>query len=968
MDHTESIHGFTVISRRDLPELDARLHQMEHEKTGAKLVWLERAEENKTFGIAFRTLPWNDTGVFHILEHSVLSGSERYPVKEPFVELMKSSMKTFLNAMTFPDKTFYPISSRNDKDFLNLIRVYMDAVLHPLIYSRPEIFYQEGWHYELDGDGSPTYKGVVFNEMKGAFASPDALTQDEMNRLLFPDTCYCHVSGGDPAHIPELTYEQFLDSHRRFYHPSNAYIFLDGQMDVKMVLSILDGEYLSAYTREEQRTEIPWQAPVKPAPVQTFYEISPNESTVNRARLAWGYVLGGHSCREERMGVQALADTLCGSNQAPLKRRVLSQGLAQDVHIDLVDGIQQPYVVLEIQNMDESRRVDVEDAVREELRRLADGGLDHEHLASALANLEFQLRERDYGGMPQGLGFGIDVLDSWLYGGDPAANLENDELFASLNRKLEEGWFEDLLERVFLDNPHSCQVLLLPSPTLGDEKREQEATRLRRARESWNEEEAAALRQRQKKLEAWQASKDTPETLSKLPKLSLGDIPAQPGDLPTEMDKLAGRPLLRHPISTNGISYVSLYFDISDFSHEKLSVASFLCRLLGDLDTADHSGIQLQKLRRMTMGDLSFAVEAHGGVNAPETCRIFLRVSFSALDGKLGAAAALAAEIITKTRFDDRRMLLDLLRQSITEMEQNIINAGSNFAMTRISAGYSAQGAAQEYTGGFTFYQKLKSLDADFDDSASRLTEDLTGLRAAIFDRSRLTISVTGANTDAAAVVEAALMPRLACSEEREIPCAVHPWGKRREGIVIPADISFAALGGNLLAHGGQYRGATRVLGRIASLAYLWNVIRVQGGAYGTGLAVGDSGGACFYSYRDPSAARSLDCYRQAAGFIRQFCDAKPDLTGFIIGAVAESDPLMLPHMRGKAADSLYLKGITYADRCRLRREMLSVTPDMLSTMAGPLQELSNSGNVCVIGSHRQIEACGPEIDTVYKL
>ena len=968
MERNEHICGFVVKESRPVAELSAVLWELEHEKSGARLVWLERAEENKTFGIAFRTLPWDDTGVFHILEHSVLCGSQRYPVKEPFVELMKSSMNTFLNAITFPDKTFYPVSSRNDKDFLNLTRVYMDAVLRPLIYDRPEIFLQEGWHYELDEDGRPSYKGVVFNEMKGDFASPDTLIQNETFRLLFPDTCYRYDSGGDPAHIPELTYERFLDSHRRFYHPSNAYIFLDGRMDIETVLSILDGEYLSAYTREEQHTEIPLQAPVKPAPVRVFYEVSPGEPAEGRARLVWGHVLGDFSCREEQVAVRVLADALCGGNQAPLKRHILSQNLAQDVHISITDGIRQPYALLEVQNMDESRLAEVEAAVLEELRRLAGGGLDHEQLAAVLANLEFQMRVRDYGGMPQGLGFGLNVLESWLYGGDPAANLEVGELFASLNRKLEEGWFERLLERVFLDNPHSCQVLLLPSPTLGEEMRAEEAARLQAAQESWSAAEKAALLQRQEALRAWQASEDTPEALAALPKLKLSDIPAQPEDLPTEEDKLEGLPLLRHRLSTGGISYVNLYFDISDFSQEKLSSASFLCRLLGSLDTASHSAIELKKLCQLNLGNISFSVEAYGGVNAPESCRTYLCVSFSALDGKLSTAASLAAEILTETSFGDPRMIRELLRQSITGMEQSIIGSGSSFAVRRVSAGYSAQGAAQECTGGFTYCQYLKALEKGFDTRASQLTEDLTALRETIFVRNRLTISLTGTNADAAGTLSDALLPRLADSGERDLACALRPWGLRREGIVIPADVSFAALGGNLLPYDGRYSGSLRVLARIVSLAYLWNAIRVQGGAYGTGLSFGDSGNACFYSYRDPSAVRSLGCYRRSEDFVRQFCAAQPDLTGFIIGAVAESEPLLLPHKQGKAADGLYLKGVRYADRCLTRREMLSVTADTLSEPARSLGALSQAGSVCVVGSRPQIEACGAEIDTVYTL
>ena len=458
------IHGFAIRAVHELSEIRGKLWEMEHVKSGAKLVWLDRKDENKTFSITFRTLPSDDTGVFHILEHSLLCGSQHYPVKEPFVELMKSSMHTFLNAMTFPDKTVYPVSSRNDKDFMNLLRVYMDAVLHPAIYSHPEIFFQEGWHYELDKDGSIVYKGVVLNEMKGVFASPNAIVQKEISRLLFPDTSYRYVSGGDPIHIPELTYEQFIEHHRRFYRPDNAYIILDGSVDLELVLNVLDTEYLSAYDRENTQLSIPMQRPIKSVPKKAYYELPPDEPVVGRARLIWGNVLGDFRNREAQMALRALADTLCGSNQSPLKRALLSAKLAQDVRISLMDGIQQPVAILEVRNMDESCMAAVENTVQSELKRLCHEGLDHEQLAAVLANYEFQMRERDYGSMPQGLGFSMDILDSWLYGGNPAANLETGKLFTSLNRKLEEGWFERLLGQIFMDNPHNCQVLLLPVP------------------------------------------------------------------------------------------------------------------------------------------------------------------------------------------------------------------------------------------------------------------------------------------------------------------------------------------------------------------------------------------------------------------------------------------------------------------------------------------------------------------------
>lgn len=967
MRENEHVHGFAVHSCRVLPDLDARIFELEHEKSGARLVWLDREDDNKTFGIAFRTVPEDDTGVFHILEHSVLCGSDSYPVKEPFVELMKSSMQTFLNAITFPDKTCYPISSRNWKDFLNLMRVYMDAVLHPLIYSRPEIFEQEGWHYELsDGEGAPIYKGVVFNEMKGALSSPDAILENELGRRLFPDTCYRFVSGGDPVHIPDLTYEKFLDCHRRFYHPSNSYIFLDGQMDIEAVLAILDGEFLSAYDRQAWQPEIAVQPPVQSEPVQVQYELSPNEPTDGKARLAWGYVLGRENGRMERIAMQALADVICGSNEAPLKRRILSAGLAQDVRLEVTDGILQPYVKLEVRNLDAGRAEEVRTAIRDELSRLVREGLDHEHLAASLSNMEFKLRERDYGRMPQGLVFGLTILESWLYGGDPAAELEIGELFTSLNRKLDEGWFEELLERMLLKNPHNCEITLLPSHTLGEEKQAAESARLNAAQESWDPEKESILREQQEKLTAWQTAPDTPEALATVPKLQLSDIPDKPEDFPLEESTLAGIPLLRHRIAAGGIGYYNLYFDISDLTENELPSAAFLCALLSNLDTKRRNSLELQMLLSKNSGFLTFTVEPYSHVNQPDSCRIYLCVSFSAVESKISTAVELVTEILTETLIHDQQKLRELLRQNLTDMEQRAAYAGHVCAMTRVSAGLSADGLVRECTGGVTYCQWLKELEKNFDGQAEQIQAVLQSLYGRVFTTGRLTVSVTGAEDDTA--LERVLLAGLPASPRCEYRCGIKPWGRRREGIAIPTDIAFAALGGNLLECGCSYSGSLRVTGRIVSLAYLWNVIRVQGGAYGTGLSVNDTGIASFYSYRDPNGLRSLGCYRQAADFMEQFCAADPDITGFIIGAVSESEPYMMPRMRGKQSDVLYFKDVSYADRCRYRKEALETSIQQLPKNIRSLRELTANCGVCVIGSLKQLEACGAELDDIITL
>ncbi len=963
MKPDDRIQGFVVKSVQQLPEFEGQLWLLEHEKTGAGLVWFDRKDDNKTFGIALRTLPEDDTGIFHILEHSVLSGSDRYPTREPFVDLLKSSLSTFLNAMTFPDKTFYPVSSRNNKDFTNLVRVYLDAVFHPLIYSRPEIFRQEGWHFELDDAGNPSYKGVVFNEMKGDMASPDSLMQTEMMRALFPDTSYRFNSGGDPAHIPELTYEQFIEGHKRFYSPSNAYIYLDGSIDLDAMLRIIDGEYLSTMERRFDQPQFTLQKPVRAEPVCVRYEISAGEPTEKRARLGLGFVLGDYRCREEIIAMQALSDVLCGSNQSPLSRRILSEGLAEDIDMSMVDGILQPYVALTLNNMDENRTDEVLKAIREEIARQADGALDHEQLAATLANLEFKVRERDIG--PQGLAFGMMVMESWLYGGDPADGLRYSAVFESLNRKLQEGWFESLLRRVFLENDHTCQITLLPSTTLGKEMQAEETARLQAAKSSWSAADVARLRKQQTALIQWQSTPDSEEALATLPKLELSDIDEEPEKIPILQDVTDTVPVLRHAIAANGIEYVSLYFDISDMPAERLSAIALLCSFLGDLDTSAHDTLELQKLCRLTLGALDVSVQSFGGYNAPESCRTFVCASFSALEAKLPQACALVTEILTKTLFDKPEKMRELLRQKLTNTRQVIAEHGNVYAMARMTAGFLSSGVVGEYAAGITEFQWLQKLEEAYDTRVDGLRAEMESLTREIFTTGRLTLGVTGTADSA---FEHELIAALPTSERVNRACAVKPWGRRREGIVVPVDVSFAVMGGSLLSCGRAFNGESHVLSHIVSLTYLWNAIRVQGGAYGTGMQMKMNGLVGYYSFRDPSAQRSLQCFRQTADFLEQFCASGVDLTGLIVGAVADSDPLLTPRQKGAVADQYFFSGITHDDLCRMRREMLQITPQKLAGWAEPLRALAQHGGVCVIGSQRQIDACKDDLDDVIVL
>ena len=956
------IHGFTVTKEKELPELKATLYQMTHDKTGLGLVWLKRDEENKTFGIAFETLPWDDTGVFHILEHSVLCGSDKYPVKEPFVELMKSSMNTFLNALTFQDKTMYPISSRNDKDFVNLMRVYLDAVFCPLIYSKPEIFYQEGWHYELDGNGCASYKGVVFNEMKGAYASADRQVHGSLNRLLFPDSPYGFESGGDPAAIPNLTYEAFIDSHRRFYAPSNAYVFLDGDLDIEKTLGILNDEYLCGYEKTERMAPPVMQAAVRNE-AAAEYELAPGESLEGKTRLSFGKVIGTFADREKLIATEVLSEVLCGTNQSPLPKAILSAGLAEEVNMGVNDGMLQPWLMLDIKNIKEENLAAVEEMVTSQLTALADRGLDHGQLEAVMANTEFKLRERDYGRYPQGLIFGFNVLESWLYGGEPEANLEVGDLFVELKEKMEQGYFEELIRELLLNNPHSAKVTLRPSYTAGEARRAAEQARIDAETAGWTEEDKAAVAARQEKLLAWQNSQDTPEALATIPQLALEDIPAQPEQIPTEERVLSGLPVITHDLNAGGIVYINLYFNADGCSEEDLSYLAFACNLLGNMDTKSRSAEEVINKTRLLCGDFSTSPAVYTVSGDPANMTAKLCVSFSALEKNLFEATALVLEVLTGSVFADEAVH-NILRQTKMQLFQKCVMAGHAIGFGRLAAQDSPAGVADECTGGVTYHQWLKNQDENWD--FGTVNARMTALLERIVNRNGLTLSVTGASPE----TTAALAENLAATlPHRELlPKAnIQPWGKRKEGIAIPADISFAVMGGNVKYNGGETSGQLQLAAQIISLGYLWNAIRVQGGAYGAGMVARDTGLTACYSYRDPNGAGSVESYRSCAAFLRDLASQTSDFTGFIIGTVANGSPLLTPKSKAQTGDRFYFSKTTWEDRCRTRKELLGAAPADLTAIADILEKTVNDGGICMVGGKEKLDKCG-ELESVITL
>ena len=958
MTVNDTIHGFVVEREVPLQELDAVMYQMKHIKTGLELVWISRKEENKVFGISFETLPWNDTGVFHILEHSVLCGSKNYPVKEPFVELLKTSMNTFLNAMTFPDKTLYPVSSRNDKDFVNLMRVYLDAVFYPAVYTKPEIFSQEGWHYEFDDEKKASYKGVVFNEMKGAFADADELTEIAMNRALFPDTPYRFVSGGDPASIPDLTYEQFIDSHRKFYSPSNAYIYLDGAMNIDVILGIIDDEYLASFEKTDRMAPPAIQSPVNAGEQTVEYEIGADEKEEGKTRLVWGRVIGTFADREKLTAMQILSDVLTGNNQAPLNKAVLEDGLAEAVFVQVMDSVANPWVKIEARNIKEENCNTVQARIFDTLKALADGGLDHEKLEASMANLEFQMRERDYGSYPQGLILGMQVLDSWLYGGSPEANLQIGDLFEKLRKKAKQGYFEQLIREILLENPHCCKVTMIPSHTVGDKRRDKESKRLEKEAALWTQADKEELIAKQEILLTWQNSEDTPEQLSCLPHLELADLSRSPQEQPIEEITVEGQRVLLHRVNTSGIAYVTLYFDANGYTEEELPMLGLLCRLLGNVETAQSSVEQLNNRGRLLCGSMQFFISAFSVKDDNKKCTAKLCASFSTLESNVEQAVQLAAEILTQTKFDavtSEREIRDIVRQIKMGSFEQIVMSGAAAALGRVSAQTSVSGVVSECTGGVTFYQWLKAQEENW--NWPELQAALQKLYARIVSIESLTISLTG-NTDAYSeqivnTLQAFLPSESNYVEEESI--GVKPWGIKKEGIIIPADIAFSVRGGCA----GSYEGSWQTAAKIVGLSYLWNAIRLQGGAYGTGMLVRANGSFYCYSYRDPSAKQSLEKYLDCGNFLKEFAEKKPDLTGFLIGTISDQSPLQTPRMKGQAADNFYWRQISWEERCKRWQQILDTTPEKLVQAAENIDAAMKESGICVVGGEKQMEGCG---------
>lgn len=953
----ENMNGFTVKNVRELYELGGRLWELTHDKTGAGLCWLERQEENRTFAICFKTLPEDSTGVFHILEHSVLCGSGKYPVKEPFVELLKSSLKTFLNAMTYSDKTVYPFSSRNDTDFMNLMDIYLDAVFDPEIYRKPEIFMQEGWHYEFE-KGEPEMSGVVLNEMKGAYASPGQVLNAAMERLMFPDNCYRYVSGGDPEHIPELTYEQFIETHKKFYHPSNARIALVGNVDIEACLDKIDS-FLSRFERRDASFDIPFQKAIPSVSERAEYEIGNNEPKKGRTIWSRGKLLGKFDETAKAHAASVICDYLAGDSDSPLKKAIIKTGLGQEVMASVQDGTQQSRVLITVWNTDEDKLDEVRSAIRTALLKVIENGTDAQRLSACRNSFAFRMRDKDSGGYPRSVGEAISMFEGWLYGGDPAQGLLVEETLKAAFEMLDGDGFIKLVRELFLDEENTVTVTLVPSNALGTEKVKREAERIKKISSSWTEEQRCAFIDKIDALHAWQQTPDSEEALASIPVLKLSDLADKPEALRMSVTEKNGVTVLCHDTGSKLVT-LKAWFNASDVGLSDLPYLNLLSGLFGKAATKHHSSEEIQLLVKRHIGRLSVSPAVYP-TKQTDKCRVFLCASAVCLVEEAGNACELLREILTETVFNDKALLKEQLDQNAMGMQMALSSNGHSFAMTRVRSRFSAAGIANEAMGGIELAKTLKSLAAKSEDELCEVLDKLASLSDRLIVHERLILSVTD-NTPK--IMIESIASAFPVKDGRPPEYAGYaPLDEKSAGLAIPAQVGYAAMGTNLKLHGKDFNGSWLALAGILNYVYLWSKIRVQGGAYGCGFAAYDSGDICYYTYRDPKPGHSLSVMDGSADFVRDFLASEPDLTGFILGAVSSLDPLLSSADKMNVSESRYFKGTSYEEVCTSYTELISTTADDILSLCGALETITKDDSSCVIAGKELFDGFERRID-----
>ena len=956
----EQLKAYTVIEKREIKDLNSVSYLLKHNKTGARVALLSNDDDNKVFYIGFRTPPKDSTGVTHIIEHTVLCGSDKFPVKDPFIELAKGSLNTFLNAMTYPDKTVYPVASCNDQDFQNLMDVYLDAVFHPNIYREEKIFKQEGWHYEMENaEDDLTINGVVYNEMKGAFSSPDDVLWREIMNSLYPHTAYAVESGGDPDVIPELTYEDFLAFHQKFYHPSNSYIYLYGNMDMAEKLTFIDEEYLSHYDALSVDSELESEKAFKATvTVEKEYPIMESESEESNTYLSYNISLGEASDRKLCYGVGTLADVLCMVPGAPLKQALLDAGIGTEVQCAFDIGVKQPYFSIVVKNAETGQKEEFVRIIEDKLQELSESGLDKEALLATINRDEFKFREADFGSYPKGLMYGLNMLESWLYDDSrPFYYVELLDTYKELKGAVDTAYFEDLIREYLLDNTHKSIVVVKPVKGLTGKKDRELAKQLAERKAAMSQEEIEQIVRETKELKEYQETPSPKEDLEKIPLLTRADMKKEAAPYYNEEKKVGDTTLLYHNIYTNGIGYLRFMFDLKQVPEELFPYVGILKLLIGLVDTQKHSYSELYHEINMKTGGIDPAVNTYIDARDLSKYTATFDLKVKTLYENLPQAFELATEILTESVYTDPKRLFELIAEARSEKQAQMMTAGHTLAAGRALSYLSRTACVMEHMNGLPFYRLLECLEGEFDAKKDDLVEKLQKLVHCIFRPENLMVDYTAQQeglTGIEALVEN-LKGALFTDPIESTGYVPHPV-KKNEGLMSSAQIQYVCRAGNFTKKGLPYTGALRVLRVMMGYDYLWTQVRVKGGSYGCMCNFGKSGESYFVSYRDPNLEKTIDVYEKAADYIEHFEADERTMTQYIIGAVSEMDMPMTPAAKGNYSLSGYMTHYPYERVQKDRDELLATQVDTIRGLSAYIRAFMEDDCLCVVGNEEKIK------------
>lgn len=956
----EELTAYELIEKKEIADIDSVTYLLKHKKTGAKVALISNDDDNKVFYIGFRTRPSDSTGVAHILEHSVLCGSRDFPLKDPFVELVKGSLNTFLNAMTYPDKTVYPVASCNDKDFQNLMNVYLNAVFYPNIYSNEAIFRQEGWHYELSEEGELTYNGVVYNEMKGALSDPDGVLWREIPGALYPHTTYAEESGGDPEFIPDLSYEQFLEFHRTFYHPSNSYIYLYGDMDMAEKLTFIDEQYLSHFDALEVDSEIQLEE-THSEPVRKVKEISVSEgeSEEDSTYLSTTYCVGGGLDREMTIAMKVLDFALCSVPGAPLKEALINKGIGKDVFSVYDSGYRQPFFGVVAKGASLDKEEEFKQVVREVLEGIVANGFDEKALLSAINHYEFRYREADYGTTPKGLMYGLQMLDTWLHDNAYAFSLlEANETFAALRKKVKEGYFEGIIDKYILKNNHAATVILKPVVGLAAKQDEALKKKLADIKKNMSEQELEQVREMMARLEEFREKEDSPEDIAKLPLLAREDLKREAAPYFNEELMLGDTPALYHDIFTNGIGYFRLIFKVHDIPKEYFQYLGILKNLYCNVNTAHFTYGELCNEINLVTGEIFVAQNNYGNSANPDKYTMTMEVCTKALYQNLPRAIELMEELILTSDFSDTKRLKDLLAEGNSKARDYMNQAGHITAIGRALSYGGVKDAIDEELGGIDMYRMTSALEANFEEQKDALIEKLNTLSKMIFRPENLMVDFTG-DKEALLGLEqkiADMKTRLYTCEVKKEHYAPAPV-RKQEGFTTSGQVDYVCRAGNFRKKGLDYNGALAVLRVMMGYEYLWVNVRVKGGAYGCMCNFYRDGGAYFCSYRDPNLGQTIDVFEGAAEFIANYEADERTMTQYIIGAISSLDTPLTANGKGRRSKDAYMSECTFEMVQKARDQVLDATPEDIRGMSKYIRAFMEDDFLCVVGNEQQIKA-----------